>query len=351
VKRGESNLNWGTQLPVFPFASRSVFGPGRSIVPIKRELHTFLSQEITKWRPDLIIVVERKGTAILRALKDWDEEPIEWPWSKVISSNVVDEMPDSYFRGKRILVFDEMMRTGIHIQTLLELLRARGLWDGGVDNLHVAVFAVHEPVPGSATSKSSFAYDSFYNYLTPTAYERKRAEIVRMLQEAGSLMLDTEHIEVRVRLGCNFNQFLKALRRRAQAIVFHAADERTNITVFYEDDDAHKLAPRMFPKGIGSDRIVKKCRFVERASNEFAVIPICYPSIPAGPVDWPAENETEDLLGRETLGNEHGRFYGVALTAGLQVLKWALKDLAVVGSGNYSISLPQSPDEANSIGG
>jgi hypothetical protein len=347
VKIGKNNLILGNQRPLFPFGSLADFHRAQAIVPIKREIHTFLTWEIKKCEPDLIIVVERKGTAILRALKEWEEDPLDWPWSKVISSNVVEELPDDYFRGKRILVFDEMMRTGIHIEELLKQFRARGVCDSHPSNLHVAVFAVHEPV----SSERSFAYDSFYNYLAPTAYELKRMEVVKMLQQSGSLMLDTEHMEVRVQLRCNFNEFLKALRRRSQAIVFHSGDDRTNITVFYGDDDAHQPPQGEFPNGTSFAHVVKKCRFVERASNEFAIIPIWYPSIPKDLTNWPSEEEMTALLGDGALKNDCGRFYGAALLAALDVLKWVLKDLAVIGCDNYSISLPRDPSEANSIGG
>lgn len=347
MKIGERNNIFGNQLSVFPFGSLSDFHEGRTVVPIKREIHTFLSREIEKWKPDRIIVVERKGTAILRTLNEWEEDPLDWPWSKVISSNVVEELPNDYFKGKQILVFDEMMRTGIHIRDLLKKLPALGVEVSNANNVHVAVFAVHEPV----SSTVSFKYDSFYNYLTPTAYKRKRIEIVDMLQQSGSLMLDTEHMEVRVQLRCSFNEFLKALRRRAKAIVFHSADDRTNVTVFYENDAAHQSEQGKFPKGIRLDNVVKKCRFVERASNEFAVIPIWYPSIPKGLTNWPSEEEMTALLGDGALKNDCGRFYGAALLAALDVLKWVLKDLAVIGCDNYSISLPRDTNEANAVGG
>src|SRR5882672_4238463 len=75
---------------------------------IQRQLLTFISEQIESWKPDLIIVIERKGTAILRALKEWEECPLAWNWENVISSDAIDQMPDEFFRSRRILIFDDM---------------------------------------------------------------------------------------------------------------------------------------------------------------------------------------------------------------------------------------------------
>lgn len=348
----ETNNIWGIPT-VLPSAKSSVgLSRTQNIVPIKRQLHTFLTRQIDKWEPDLIIVIERKGTAILRALKDWNEDPLNWPWDRVISSSVVDQMPDDYFCGKKILIFDEMMRTGIHLSEVLKDLCNRGVWNPSDNNLHLAVFAVHEEGLTRLPIKDNYLpYDWFYRDLTTAAYQRIRTQIVRMLQQAGSLMLDTEHIEVRIGLNCNFNQFIKALRRKSKALAFRSSDQRTNITVFYEDDEAHWLPTERFPKDIGCKNIVRKCRIIQRESNEFSIIPICYPSILKSSEEWPKDKEVSDLLGDSVITNETSRFYGVALLAALKALGWVLKDLAVMGTDNYSISLPKSPSDVNSTGG
>src|SRR4051812_30835720 len=91
--------------------ARSMFVPGGEVSPpIERELHTFLLGQIERWQPDLIIVVERKGTAILRSLKEWEESRLNWPWEKVISSESIDQVPEDKMKGKRLLIFDDMMK-------------------------------------------------------------------------------------------------------------------------------------------------------------------------------------------------------------------------------------------------
>src|SRR5205807_4667167 len=81
---------WGT-----PFSHRSLgahdFSATES-VPLLRELHTFLADEIAHFLPDLIVVVERKGTAVLRALKEDAETPLQWPWEKVLASTAIEQL-------------------------------------------------------------------------------------------------------------------------------------------------------------------------------------------------------------------------------------------------------------------
>lgn len=348
------NKIWGIPINVLYSESSLAIFQEKSIESIKRQLHTFLVKEIRKCKPDFIIVIERKGTAILRSLKNWHEDPLDWPWSKVISSVVIDQMPDDYFRDKKILIFDEMMKTGIHIKSLLEKFLNRGLWNPEEENMHIAVFAVHEDSSKGILFKGKFLqYDWFYRDLTTGAYQYIRMQIVKMLQHAGSLMLDTEHIEVRIRLSCNLNQLIKALSRRSEVLVFNSSDQRTNITVFYKDDPAHRLPRKLFPKDINDENIVKKCRFIQSDKDEFAILPICYPSILKSLEEWPSESKKllSDLFRGNYRMDEMGRFYCVALLAALEVLKWALKDLAVMGTDNYSISLPRDTREAGPIVG
>lgn len=315
------------------------------LASMKRQLRTFLGEQIKSFQPDRIIVVERKGTAILRALLDWKADPLPWSWNDVISSSSVAQVPDDYFDDKRILVFDDMMRTGNHLVEVLDQLRRRGLWDLAANNVRVAVFAVHERSSrGRAFQDQSLPHAWFYRDLPTAAYREVRAQIIRMLQAAGSLMLDTEHVEVRLRLHDNISRLLDALSRRAQAVLFHSLGDRTNITVYYEDDQAHTLPEEVFPYGTVLTNIVKKCRIVQREGDEFALIPICYPSIASVTCEWPSVPEDVALFDANALEDGEARFYAVGLLAALHVLRWTLRDLATADSGAYTLSLPCEPD-------
>lgn len=321
---------------------------------IERQLHTFLTGLISRWKPDLIIVVERKGTAILRALKEWEEEPLDWPWVKVISNESIEYVPREKLKGKRILIFDDMMKTGNHIKKLLDQLASREILNTEKDNIKVAVFAVHiDSEPEIKFSLGHLTYSWFYKHLTSTSYQGIHTRIVKMLQQKGSLMLDTEHLEVRLRIHNNFNRFVDALRRKASAFVFHSYERRTNVTVFYENDKAHELPPHLFPDNTNFDDIVKKCRIVQRvgSADEFAIIPICFPSTPCGSLNWPLDQADVDLLGASVWQDDVGRFYGAGLLGALYALGWILKDIAVLNSDDYSLYLPSNPNDIDSKGG
>src|SRR5437870_2289203 len=84
---------------------------------VRRALQTFLNEQVRDWRPDAILVVERSGTAILRALKESGQ--LDWPWSRVISSACLHQVPPQQLAGQRILVFDDTMRSGEHLKGVL----------------------------------------------------------------------------------------------------------------------------------------------------------------------------------------------------------------------------------------
>jgi len=318
-------------------------------VPIKRSLALFLESQIRTWKPDLIVVIERKGTAVLRALLESGDTPIAWPWNKVISSKVIEEIPAQELTSKRILIFDDMMKGGVHVGDLLRVLGGKGVPVADSSRVRVAVFAVHEESSDGRNLEGAIVPHAWYRRgLTTADYTATRTSIVTMLQRCGSLMLDTEHLEVRVKLTGSFERFLQALRRTGRAIVFTSAASRENITVLYEDDAIHRLPIDDFPLGTRSDDIVKKCRVVGRPGNEFALIPISFPSILAGQ-EWNPQKSVAMLLGESAVGEtatDIGRFYGVGLRAALRVLRWTLKDLYAAAPHEFTLSLPTTADRA-----
>jgi len=341
---------WGTPLQ----GATATLQKSRSLgldVPIARQINTFLRNEIDDFRPDLIIVHERKGTATLRAIKECDEEPLEYRWNNVVSSTALDQVPTESLRGKRILVFDDMMRTGRHLALILDNLVSRGVTDDQLSNIRVAAFATHEDIRGGRpVCSAKIPHRWFYRNLTTSAYRSIRSEIVNALQNAGSLMLDTEHIEVRIQLHCSLNRLIKTLSRRADTVVFRSSNDRTNITVCYPDDSAHVLPPEHFPPGTGLTGIVKKCRVVQRDNDDFAIIPICLPSIvDDGDCDSFNQDDTR-LLGIKPDAPALEKFYGVALLSSLYPLSWLLRDLYASDTDAFTLFLPRR-DDAGLSGG
>jgi hypothetical protein len=246
-----------------------------------------------------------------------------------------------------------MMKNGLHLKEALDLLAAAGVDISDPNKVRIAVFAVHEDSSRWNRIKGIYAPQAWYRCgLSTDDYTHLRADIVEMLQNSGSLMLDTEHLEVRVKIHGNFDRFVKALRRTAKACVFESAASRKNITVLYDDDAKHTLPLDEFPPGTKVIDIVKKCRVVQRRGNEFALIPICFPSVPSNQ-SWHCNREIATLLKVPFIKSEEStaRFYGVGLRAALCVLHWTLKDLYAAAPDEFSISLPGSVAEDSTCNG
>jgi hypothetical protein len=284
----------------------------------------------------------------MRALKE-SSKHLKWSWQNVVSSRVLRQHSADYYRNNRILIFDDMMTGGSHVREVFEALLAIDPSGEVLRDVRVAVFAKHEDAVSPSTRiRPGVTEASFYRALTTPAYRNKRLAIVSMLQSAGSLMLDTEHIEVRIRVKGTFPEFLAALGRKAHVITFQSGGGRRNVTVLYDDaDPAHELDRKTLPEHAITSGIVKKCRVVERAGDEFALIPMCYPSTPDGATDWRASAAYAELLGDPTKQSGEARFYGTALLSALSVLQWALKGIYAAGQGVAAVYLPGMAAEDN----
>jgi len=315
---------------------------------VAQELHTFLSEQVNSWQPSWLIVVERKGTAIVRALKEhkkYNELAIEW--SQVISSSAIAELDWGSMSGDRLLIFDDMMRSGTHIREFLTELDKDGAFSIDESNVRVAVFASHEDAPRTIrVGEKDFGVQCFCPRLTSQAYLATRDRILQLLASSGSLLLDTEHLEVRVRLYGSSARFVRALQRTGKAIQFTSGG-RSNITVYYDDTDPTRLCKDEFPPGTIASDTVKKCRIVQRSSDVFAIIPICYPELPAAstPVGG------AEILGESITKSGTGDFYRAGLLAAVQVLRWTLRDIFAHAGDVCTVSLPSMPRKATAESG
>ena len=221
------STTWGPPLVGFVETEAAVHGP-RISERIEAELLAFMSAEIDDWKPERIIVVERRGTAIFRALKESGK--VQIPWSRITSSKALRDVPRENLRNQRILVFDDMMRRGSHIRRVLSLLKEIDPKSRFSSQARIAVFAMHEDASSCDRCGRSALPDSwYYRGLTTEAYRNVRQGILSFLRATGSLMLDTEHIEIRVRLKGTFQEFVQALGRLADIVHFpHCTDDEVS---------------------------------------------------------------------------------------------------------------------------
>lgn len=279
---------------------------------IEHGICAFMQRVIDSEKPALIVPVERKGTAILRALIDSVEDaPLKWPWTQIISSAVLSTVGEERLAGRRILVFDELARHGRHLRDAIDQLLASKV---NRKDIITAVFAAHEDCTQHL--------DHFcHSQLDDELYERYRNEMVEMLQRRGSLLLDTEHIEILVRIETSVKDFADMLSVCGEGVaVFRSGSDRLNITLDSPYLSDRESLEQFLPAGCDVEGVVNKCRVVMTNNpSEFALIPIFYADTPAQPSsDWYAK--LPSFIKAEQ-SSPKGVFYTVGLLTALQVLR------------------------------
>lgn len=309
---------------------------------IEQRIASFVQSVVRDTAPDLIVPVERKGTAILRALIDkMGEGGLRWPWSQVVSSTALDFLTPEWVsekRIKRILVFDEMIHHGRHLRDVVvnkltgDRLKIRS------DNITTAVFGVHEDC--------KFPLDRFcHSQLSEQTYQRLRGEIVTMLQRLGSLLLDTEHIEVTIRIRCSVNELVGLLSQEAEGcIVFRSGDNRLNVTVATPHLADEERFASLLPEGCDRTGVVNKCRVIQTSSpDEFVLVPIFYANTPAVP-DARWIQQLPAFL-QASARTPKGVFYVAGLLTALEILRSVVGTLRK--SPSVTITCPRFTPDAS----
>lgn len=240
--------------------------------PVERRLSRFLQKVLAQRDYDLIVCSERKATATLRLLIQEMQEPrLEWPWPKVLSSAAIEAYDWESFRGRSILVFEELVHHGKGLRKCREMLEHYA--PVGV-KIYSAAFAVWE---GCVHRPDIWHYAA----LSDDDFRAYRDELVTALQQHGSLLLDTEHIELTAKVECGLKDFFGELARSAndgQTYSFVSASKRMSVTIMQPGMvDANALAGVLTP-GSNTTGVVNKCRILERTHNYFSILPILYPN-------------------------------------------------------------------------
>jgi hypothetical protein len=176
------------------------------------------------------------------------------------------------FKGSRILLFEELAHHGRSLDgKRKELCRLAG------PNVTIksASFAVWY--------RCQYPPDYFYHgSVDSQEYSDIREDIIRILQVYGSLLLDTEHIELPLRVDCSVKEFYNQLARASHdgnAISFLSSSKRLNLTLLDPDILEPEELQRKLTPGSTIDSVVRKCRVIERTQNQFSIMPIFYPNV------------------------------------------------------------------------
>jgi len=302
----------------------SIPPPARDI-PIERRLLSFIGDLIERQEIDLIVCSERKGTAVMRALIQEIESPkLRWPWDRVVSTAAVKEYPWSSSSVKRILFFDELVHHGRSLQRAKEELSH--VIDTGTEII-TAGFAVWN----QCIYRPDFSY---YASVDIAEYEEIRNDIILMLQRYGSLLLDTEHLELSVKINCGIKEFYSEIARASEngnTFSFLSGTDRLNLTIRKPEILEPEMLKKWVPVGSNVEDVVTKCNVLEKDHSSFSIMPIFYPSTRCV-IDEEWISNLPSFINRDAFRKVRPTyiFYIVGLLVSIEVLKGivaALSDL------------------------
>lgn len=247
---------------------------------IGSQLLSFLWECFAKSRPEQIVTVERKGTAILRTLfnEQLPSSNFQISWDRIFTSYAVKRSKKKLLPDRRTLIIEDTVRTGKNLQEVLELVTNKQ----GVPAhmVRLATFAVHE----DCQFKNLDHY--WFGALGDRRFEEVRGDIIDFLQQHGSLLLDTEHVEIEVQLQCGRLEFLDALCQAGIGVEHISGGDRVNLTVHNPIllDESQFLSS--LPRDCSTRDVIRKIRVVERDTDRFSLIPIFFPSPPVNDTDF-----------------------------------------------------------------
>jgi hypothetical protein len=304
------------------------------------QLFPWLTKLLESSQYDRVICVERKATAILRALLDLNKGPqVKTSWESVLSSDGLQYLPHGRLNGERILIFNEMIHKGKSTTETVKRLLSNS---PKIRQIETAAFVVHEDFDIHDEAASGFLLTSGKedgpNHVVHRGVENRvycsmRDAIVDLLRDSGALLLDTEHLESVFELRISFREFVNVLNCVGHPIEYEndAPDSNPGITVRGPVVVDPERLRQQVPEGTDlSAEAPKKIRVVRRGRNEFAFIPIWYPPISDGAIWRTGIGNLPDYVrpaieqcppaGRASLV-----FHLTSLIAGLELLRstWA----------------------------
>ena len=265
----------------------------------------FLNNVIDDFKPDFIVTIERKGTALLRSKIESGE--IDWSWNKVLSISSIGPLDTSILQDKRVLVFDDSIHHGHSIKRTCEKL-PKGII------LKRAVFAIHQNCQLEIPPEYYF-----YRDLSDEKFIEIKKQVRDYLQDQGSLLLDTEHIEISVRLHKSLSQFCDKLAKIGRVVDFSSGPR--NIMV-YKPLLNNGSFVKILPKNSNYKDGVWKCRIIVKGPDLLSMIPLCYPIIPVN-IDAEDRNLLPKCIRNLINGdsNYETNFHAIGLHASIEIVK------------------------------
>jgi len=199
----------------------------------ERRFLSWLSRLMKPDHFDVVVTVERKATAVVRTLMDMPiGVPCEWDWSRVLSSDAIPYLPAGWLKGKRILVFNEMIHHGRSTKQAIQVIGENS--PDALRQVYTAAFIVHEEFDklGSWRTTDFRGHSAalspdhaLQRGVSDRLYRIVQQSLVESLRDRGALLLDTEHLETTFSHTMPNRKFLDALCTFGEPIEYAQDDE------------------------------------------------------------------------------------------------------------------------------
>lgn len=267
-------------------------------------LFSWLANVLDPSQYDVVVTVERKATALIRAFIDLSPDyECKVDWSHVLSSEALKYLPENWLKGKRVLVFNEMVHLGSSTKDTIEAIFKNTPPDL-MGPIETAALYVHQEFANSNVLRTIDYFRDRFESPVPMRvlqrdvseemYKLNRDRLIQLLKSRGALLLDTEHIESTFNFTIAPRRFLEALTTFGNPVEYeNDADGnfpgitiRTPVTADMEELRA------TLPEGADlSAKAPQKVRVVRRGPKSFAFVPIWYP-----PISLQSETEPPEWL-------------------------------------------------------
>jgi len=216
---------------------------------------------------DFVIPVERKGTALIRILLESNNgSSLNLDTDKIVSSEAVEYLDHDMLSGKRVWLFDDTVFTGSHIRERFNQISEMGA------KVETSAFAVHQKTEFSPQHK-------YYDGLSFRNYSFIRSEIIRLISKSEKLLLDTEHIGIRINHQEKPQKLIEKLNVLGRILFVNRPEHTDSIFVSIHGPDFFKSS---FPMIEGNNvKPYYKLRFLIN-QNYFWMVPMVYWPSPVG---------------------------------------------------------------------
>lgn len=316
----------------------------KEIFNIGPQLNKFFTNAYREVKPNYIVTVERKGTALMRSVIKSSAHISDGirNWEKFISHQALENDTNINLKDSKILIVEDSVSSGKKITDVINLLKLKCAES---ENIKVAAFCVREGVERKLVDYQ------WYGQATEDTYRQVNDSLIKYFQRKGSLLLDTEHIEIPIDLiNCSHIELFNALSKCGNSVAYISKGDRINLTIYNPKLLEETNFIKNLPNGSRLTNVVKKIRVVERSKNKFTIIPIFYPAIPITTQLKDYEYLEEPFKEMITEANKDKWFNVIGMYAAIQLFKLVGVCLSTLYKENkISIASPGVGTEDDSI--